>query len=72
MAEFPSQTRNRKQWILDTVRANQVDVAEILVEVQGGNAHYAIRLLSGMHKSDRDALLQPNGILTEQQIELLK
>ncbi len=73
--EFPSQTENRKQWILDTVRANQEDVSDILKAFHctwKDDIPWAKILLSEMHKSDRDALLQPNGILTSEQIELLK
>ena len=69
--EFPSQTKNRERWILDTVRANQLDVAAILNRVQNAPSK-AKYILTSMHKGDRDALLQPNGILTDEQIELLK
>ena len=76
--EFPSQTENRRQWILDTVRANQLDVWRILHGVTSKtypddmNLNRARDVLRDMHKSDRDAILQPNGILTDEQIELLK
>jgi len=71
-SEFPAQTRERLQWILDVVRENQSDVTEIIDMVRDGEAEYAKDILANMHKSDRDALLQPNGILTDEQIELLK
>jgi len=72
--EFPSQTENRRQWILDTVRANQYLVGLMLVDLDTEDQHIdeAKLTLSEMHKGDRDALLQPNGILTDAQIELLK
>ena len=70
--EFPSQTRNRKQWILDTVRANQLETWWLLEALTSRHIRAAKRILDDMHKSDRDALLQPNGILTDEQIELLK
>lgn len=70
--EFPSQTENRKQWILDTVRANQDDVVLLLercIDEDWAGATFELNLMKPM---DRDALLQPNGILTNKQIELLK
>ena len=76
--EFPSQTENRRQWILDTVRANQLDVWRILHGVTSKtypddmNLNRARDVLRDMHKSDRDAILQPNGILTDSQIDMLK
>lgn len=76
--EFPSQTENRKQWILDTIKANQSDVASILFSLHwkkwrgGDNYRNARHILEGMYKQDRDALLLPGGILTDEQIERLK
>ena len=76
--EFPSQTENRRQWILDVVRENQDKVLDLLTALVSDSIHDEVRpdvakyVLNGMHKSDRDALLQPNGILTDEQIELLK
>ena len=72
--EFPSQTENRKQWILDTVRANQDFVSDILQSVMDDAQQYAVAkwTLNEMHKHDRDALLLPGGILTDEQIEVLK
>ena len=77
--EFPSQTENRRQWILDVVRENQDKVLDILTVFNSDDdwfsenmAEVAKYVLDGMHKSDRDAILQPNGILTDEQIELLK
>ena len=72
--EFPSQTENRRQLILDTVRANQFSVRLILEYMLMTNPDIlgARGTLAGMHKSDRDAILQPNGILTDSQIDMLK
>ncbi len=70
--DTPAQARERLQWILDVVRENQMEVAFFLQAVTFGNYEAAKRGLSKMHKNDRDALLQPNGILTDEQIELLK
>ena len=72
--EFPSQTENRKQWIIDTVRENQVEVVGLLVAIvlcSPPDIGYAKGLLQDMHKQDRDALLLPGGILTNEQIEIL-
>lgn len=70
--EFPSQTENRKQWILDTVRANQETVGELLRKLELGYYRPAKDMLRGMRQMDRDALLMEGGILTNEQIEKLK
>ncbi len=72
--EFPSQTENRKQWIIDMVRNNQVDVWMILQGLTGCHEeiyHEAHKTVWAMHRHDRDALLQPGGVLTNEQIEIL-
>ena len=83
-SEFPSQTENRKQLILDTVKNNQHDVATILLYTQAkfefllalngkqDMSDQAKLILDDMHKQDRDALLQPNGIFSDEQLEMLK
>jgi len=69
----PGQDSHRRQWILDVVRANQDDISDLLIYVNDYESmDLAKILLNGMHKQDRDAILQPNGILTDQQIEALK
>jgi len=70
----PGQDSHRRQWILDTVRANQYDVCNLLLYLGDGAPmeSSARQVLLGMHKQDRDAILQPNGILTSEQIEALK
>jgi len=71
--EFPAQGRERMQLILDTVRANQDNVRTLLYMLsEPEDIFVAKNILADMHKSDRDAILQPNGILTDEQIELLK
>lgn len=70
-SEYPSQTENRRQWILDVVRENQGDVANLLVRAQQEQWIAAKSILNGTEKMDRDALLQPGGILTEDQIRKL-
>ena len=70
--EFPAQARERLQWQLDTIRANQGDVASILFCVQDERTMTAKFILDHMHKADRDAILQSGGILTDKQIEVLK
>lgn len=71
--EFPSQVENRKQWILDTVRENQHSVRLILEYMTMANPDVlgARGTIKSMHKQDRDALLQPGGILTNEQIDIL-
>lgn len=72
--EFPSQTENRRQWILDVVRENQEDVCTLLLYLDENPdmMRAAKDVLDGFNKMDRDAILQPGGILTDEQIELLK
>ena len=75
--EYPAQTRGRNRWIIEAVRANQEAVGEILANLsdpdkEGVRLTHSQFLLEAMHKLDRDALLQPGGILTSQQIEALR
>ena len=69
--DTPAQARERLQWQLDTVRVNQTVVYRLLGMILDGEIVHPRRTLANMHKNDRDALLQPNGILTSEQIELL-
>ncbi len=69
--EFPSQTENRKQWIIDSVRANQHKVGNILLHLYASLPEYAREMFVLLHKHDQDALLLPGGILTDEQIEIL-
>ena len=66
--EFPSQVENRKQWILDTVRGNSV-AQTFLMLVWKQKLKKARDILSQMYGMDRDALLQPGGVLTKDEIE---
>lgn len=70
--QTPGQMEHRRQWILDTVSANQGKTALLLLYVGNGCYASARALLGGMRATDRDALLQENGILSIQQIEELK
>ena len=70
--EFPSQTENRKQWIIDAIRTNQGKVFLILKALYGNNWFTARNVLDSMQKMDRDAILQPGGILTNEQLGMLK
>jgi hypothetical protein len=76
--EFPAQGRERYKHILDTVRANQNKVLDILTALVGDEINDEVRIdiakwiLKGMHGMDRDAILQSGGILTDEQIELLR
>ena len=69
--EFPAQNEGRRQLIIDTVRANQDDVIEILSMLSHGYPQAVKLVLDGMKATDRDALLLPGGILTNEQIEAL-
>ena len=51
--EFPSQTENRKQWIIDTVRANQVIVSGILFYAAVEDWVAAKEDLSRLHKHNQ-------------------
>ena len=70
--EFPSQTENRRQLILDVIRENQLEVRSMLQCFEINEPRAARIILMDMHKQDRDALLHPNGIFTNEQIEALK
>ncbi len=70
--QTPGQKIHRLEWILETVRANQRPVSGILLYFHDGLIDNAKHELSCMYGLDRQALLQPNGILTTEQIELLK
>ncbi len=67
-----AQARERLQWQLDVIRENQEEVYRVLILLDSDFPKHAKTVLSDMHKSDRDALLQSGGILTDSQIELLK
>ena len=69
--DSPAQARERLQWQLDTVRANQVHVRSILQCFELGEPRAARVLLDELHGMDRDAILQSGGVLTDEQIELL-
>jgi len=70
--DTPAQARERLQWIVDVVREHQQEVGWLLVGLSNDDMRTAKDFLADLHKSDRDALLQENGILTSEQIELLK
>ena len=71
--QTPAQQRERLQWILDTVRENQDEVSIILGCFNlGGGIQEGAWVLNEMHKQDRDALLQTGGILTDEQIKILR
>ena len=66
--DSPSQKENRKQWILDSIRGNSVAQTFLMLvwKQQFAMARDILNVLNGM---DRDALLQPRGVLTEDEIE---
>lgn len=70
--EFPAQGRGRYVHIFDVVRGNQARVGKILVCVSNYDSPVARFLMDEMKNMDRDAILQEGGILTDEQIELLK
>ncbi len=70
--EFPSQGRERYVHIMNAVRHNQDAVADLFILMSGHEyVDCAIGVLDSMHKTERDAILQPGGILTDAQIKLL-
>ena len=79
----PGQRAHRAQWILDTVRANQEEAGLLLhalalasdaptKTIESNQIEIAKFAIEDLYKSDRDALLQKNGILTDDQIEVLQ
>ncbi len=77
--DSPAQARERLQWQLDAIRANQHEIWWLLQELNWKptvdrdiHVHAAKTIIADMNKSDRDAILQEGGILTSEQIELLK
>ena len=68
--EFPSQKENRKQWILDSIRGNSV-AQTFLMLVWKQKLKKARDILNKMKGMDRDALLQPRGVLTSDEIEAM-
>lgn len=67
----PGQERGRDRWILDTVRANQLAVSLILDYLIDEDWTAITFELGLLNKGDRDALLQPNGIFTSDQLKKL-
>ena len=72
--EFPAQGRGRYKQIIDFVRENQEEVCTLFLYLDENPdmMRAAKCVLDGFNKMDRDAILQPGGILTDEQIELLK
>ena len=69
---FPAQARERLQWQLDAIKANQNITGHILLSICRNEIEAVKLFLKDMHKADRDAILQSGGILTNEQIEVLK
>jgi hypothetical protein len=69
MPEMPAQTENRRWWILDVVREHQSTASGLLSAAMSEDYELCRQLLRGLHGNDRRALLQPEGILTDQQID---
>ena len=70
--EFPAQARERLQWQLDAIRANQSVVGWLLTDISEDDVGDEKLSIKDMHKADRDAILQSGGILTDKQIKVLK
>lgn len=68
MPEMPAQTENRRWWILDVVREHQDIAAAVIAAALDEDYNLCRQLLGGLHGNDRRALLQSEGILTDQQI----
>ena len=74
-SEFPAQARERLQWCLDAVRANQEVVAVILRGIDSSDSAtliLALHAFRGFENSDRDALTINGGIFSKEQIEVLR
>lgn len=69
--EFPAQAKNRLKLILETARENQFEVTMLLLAVLQKHWELAHEILSGMHKTDRDALLYPDGFFNAIQLRHL-
>ena len=66
--EFPSQTKNRRIWVQDSIRGNPV-AQTFLMLVWKQKFKKARVILNKMYGMDRTALLQPGGVLTKDEIE---
>lgn len=71
MPEFPSQTENRRVWILDTIRENQAIVSELLSAADAGEYKTVEALLNSLYQTERDALMQDEGIFTREQRRII-
>jgi hypothetical protein len=69
--EFPAQTKNRLVWIIESVRENQEITRDILSAVLDDDYDFAKDILGSLHRSDRDALTNPEGIFTQDQLKRL-
>lgn len=69
--EFPAQAKNRLKLILETARENQFEVTMLLLAVLQKHWGLAREILDGMHKTDRDALLYPDGFFNSIQLRRL-
>jgi len=72
MPEMPAQTENRRWWILNTVQEHQSVAGAVLTAAVDENYSLCRQLLGGLHDTDRRALLQSDGILTNQQINEIR
>ena len=70
--QTPGQKIHRLEFTLDAVRANQRKSGWILVNLSNDDPTAAVVILDTMYGGDQQALLMSGGILTDEQIELLK
>ncbi len=70
--QTPGQKIHRLELIIETARENQSLTGWILTAVSEGDIGDAKLALREMYGLDRDFTLNPGGILTSTQIELLK
>ena len=70
--EQPAQVENRRWWILETIRENQ-SVASAVIQAASEEDWATARIMLGsLYGTDRDALMQSGGVLTDLQIARIK
>ena len=67
--EFPAQVKNRHWWVLQTVREHQLLTSDLLKAAENEDWDLCRDSLNRLKGNDRRALLQFEGILTDEQIE---
>lgn len=70
--EFPSQALNRLVWIIETIRENQGVAAEIIRAASESQWDTCRLMLDSLYGTERDAMLNLQGVLTPEQIAAIK